>query len=98
VTHQKLKKNHQKFPKTFYVVINSTFFLRLFLKSRITFKPTRKKREKDDQSHKKMSRQDKICWMDLEGALKENRRRESENKQLFMRMKFTGLPLVDQNQ
>lgn len=79
IENQKKTKNS---PKHFYVVINSTFFCgRFFLKSRITFKPTRKKEKerKNDQSHKKMSRQDKICWMDLKAPSKKRERERIEN-------------------
>lgn len=89
VTHQNSEK---KFPKHFYVVINSTFFCGcFFLKSQITVRPAQKqKKGKNDQSHKKLSRQDKICCLDFKAPLKKTEKRKeelkSEDAEIFLRM------------
>lgn len=42
--------------------------------SQISFHPTEDSRkEKTDRSHKKKSRQDKICWIDLKAPLEKQR-------------------------
>ena len=61
VTHQ---NSEIKFPKHFYVVINSTFFVVVSsLNLKLLLGQPKTEKGKSDQSHKKLSRQDKICWI-----------------------------------